>query len=367
MAGLGDALRIFGTAALGGAGPSGRAAAASLLNQRRRLAFAEQESGLERQEAERIRQQEQQIAAAERGLELSKAALSNRPLMESLRASGDEQSIEGIKNIGRASLQALGQDPSLIDTFVPEAPGTRIVSTVDPQGRNIEEIVPDVAGTIRVSQEKKPLVEVDLGAKGLTDSDVSQLIRDTAQERSDTENFVRGIDQLIDFTGSENFVGGFTGGAIRGLNSAFQQLNQTLGKEDQLVKKGALNLDSLDQNLSDENVAFLRKAAISGDVREAAAARLAFILAKRLNPDGRISDADVRLSRDILSGSADQASALLQLQNVRDSSIRDFNATIQNRASAIKSGQEGIFEPLNVPRGTDKAIEDMTNEELFSF
>jgi len=153
------------------------------------------------------------------------------------------------------------------------------------------------------------------------------------------------------------------------LNSVYQQTLQAVGEKSPLLKGGKLNPDNLDADLSTENIAFLRKAAISGDVRTAATLRLAYVLAKRVDPNGRISDADVRLATDMIQGSADQSSAILQLKNLKNNTIRDFNTSTRNRADVLKLGDEdksGVFSTIGVPDGKPKSVKEMSDDELLN-
>ena len=121
-------------------------------------------------------------------------------------------------------------------------------------------------------------------------------------------------------------------------------------------------------------MSLLRRAAISGNVRDSALMRLSFILAKRFDPGGRISNQDVTNARDILTGSADQAAAILQLENVRDLSNASFNRQARNTAEAVGLQNDPRFRPIPTggkKKGSGKSIENMSREEaineLFNF
>ena len=321
--------------------------------------------------------EEKEVRRFTQGFELVKAGLTNREVMDKL--SQNPQDLERFKNIGRQALQGLGQDPSLIDLLEPEAveppAGTRrnafVNGKIVPAIENDQGQLLDPATGERMTNATIAPTRATEGGPGAFGNDItagneSKLILETAQERTDQENFTAGINQAIDFYKSENFVGGITGKVLQGFNSALQQASQAIGKKDPLIKGGKLSLETLDADLSAENVSFMRKAAISGDIRDSAVMRLSFILAKRLNQDGKISDADVKLARDILSGSADQASAVLQLENVRDLSNAEFNRSVKNRAEALGKTDDPRFRPIPTGRGdSGKPVGEMTVDELF--
>jgi len=203
------------------------------------------------------------------------------------------------------------------------------------------------------------------GDVGLTGGQEGKAILGIAEERIVAENFDDSLGQIQDFVRSENYVGGITGTGLQLINSAAQQFAQMTGTET-LFTGTELNIEHIDEELSDENVGFLRRAAISGDVREAAKARLAYILAKQLDPNGRISNADVENAENILSGSADRQSTLLTLQNLRDTSEREFNTRARIMEQTIKNTADP-FRKLEKNRkpGSKKDVSKMTDEELF--
>jgi hypothetical protein len=106
---------IAGSALLGGSGPSGRASATSLLNNKLRLAEEQRQSDLQLSQLA----QEKETKRLTQGFELVKAGLTSKEVMDKL--SQNPQDLERFKGIGRAALQGLGQDPSLIDLLQPEA------------------------------------------------------------------------------------------------------------------------------------------------------------------------------------------------------------------------------------------------------
>lgn len=189
-------------------------------------------------------------------------------------------------------------------------------------------------------------------------------ILELAETRIVTENFDTGLSQLQDFIRSDNYVGGITGASLQLINSAAQQFAQLTGTE-KLFNGTELNIENIDDRLSDENIGFLRRAGISGDVREAAKARLAYILAKQLDPNGRISNADVDNAEKILSGSADRQSTLLTIQNLRDTSRKEFNT----RARIMEETLKGTADPFrqigkSSGLGDQKSVGDLSDEEL---
>jgi len=354
MADLGQLANVLGMGLLAGAGPSGRGVAGNLLNQQRAIAFREKEM-----EADRLRQEQEDL--------IKKQNWFRTLASETVKNATDPKVVDEVLGFGQRMNLLTEDEANLMRKSSGIDLGYTKVDTLQ-DGKPVTKIVQNAPGTYE-REPSKPLVELHTGEKGLSASDISNMIEQQTNDRIAVDQFTNSIDQVIGFVQSENYVGGFSGKAISALNSAYQQVQQTLDKRDNLVINGKFNVATIDADLSEENTAFLRKAAISNDLRTSAIAKMAFVLAKRLDPNGRISNQDVDAARNIISGSADQASALYQLQNLRDLTIQDFNSASKTRASVLGKGQEGVFSPVEVKNvaGQKKDPADMTDEELLDF
>ena len=133
-------------------------------------------------------------------------------------------------------------------------------------------------------------------------------------------NNVREIGNLMDTVASKDFVGGLTGDAIQSLNSARQQVTQLFGGENYLTEDGKINPSAFAEDST------MRAKAIKGEVAESQTLELAFIIAKSLNPDGKISDADVRQAGQILGDSADPKSRYALLSKVQKRIVDRYNS-----------------------------------------
>jgi len=201
------------------------------------------------------------------------------------------------------------------------------------------------------------------GAGGLlTGSQKGAEAAEVANARIATLNMRSGLSQLQDFVRSNNYVGGFTGDMINLLNSAFQQVAQVTGMEELFVN-GQVNINFLDDDLKAENLSFLRKAAISGNVRESTKARLAYALAKQLDPNGRISNADIDNAERILSGTADRQATIISLENLKQTATKEFNNMAKVKGDLV-SGQTSPFAPLSPEDGSTEDPSKLSDEEL---
>ena len=111
---LKDAASVAGAGFLGASGPSGRASATSLLNNRLRLAEAQRQSDLELSQLA----EEKERKKLTQMVEMVKTGLTDPASRAAIEASGD---LEKFQNMGRTALSGLGQPPELVDLFVPEA------------------------------------------------------------------------------------------------------------------------------------------------------------------------------------------------------------------------------------------------------
>ena len=151
-------------------------------------------------------------------------------------------------------------------------------------------------------------------------------------------NNIRDIDSLIETVSSPDFLGGNLGNAVQALNSARSQATQVFGGEDYLTDDGKVNPKAFKTDSK------FRKMAITGNLAESQTLELAFILAKSLNPDGKISDADVRQAGKILGDSADPKVRKKLLDNVKKRIIARYNSD----QSVIARRQKKPFTPLTI-------------------
>jgi len=107
--------QVAGASLLGASGPSGRASATSLLNNRLRLAEAQRQSDLELSQIA----EEKERKKLTQTVEFIKAGRENPEAWAKIQGAGDG---ERFLNMGRAALQGLGQPPDIVDLWGPEAP-----------------------------------------------------------------------------------------------------------------------------------------------------------------------------------------------------------------------------------------------------
>jgi len=304
---------------------------------------------------------------------LQQSRLEGMPADDPLRADAEADLSKTIESLGVSdvSVEGLGVPEGKEQTFTDVGifrtkAGDEFRAVKDSSGitkiqKDGQLILPSRVGEGQFF--KLPQVTGSQEDVGISGTRKEKVIKEVAQKRIDTNNLDQGLEQVQNFVRSENFVGGLTGKTLSIINSASQQFAQTFGKETIFTNEGAI-LNELDERLSQENISFMRRAAISGDVREAAVARLAFIVAKQLNPDGKISDADVENAKNMISGTADRQSTLLMLQNLRDINIREADTFFRIMGETVK-GEKDPFRPFSRfnRSGGDKPLSELTDKE----
>ena len=187
---------------------------------------------------------------------------------------------------------------------------------------------------------------------GFTKSQAGKIAIGSIEGEQNLRNNVREIGNLMDTVSSPDYVGGVTGDMIQGLNSARQQVSQVFGGEDYLADDGSLNPEAFKEGST------FRAKAIQGELAESEKLELAFILAKSLNPDGKISDADVRQAGMILGESADPKVRKRLLEKVQRRIVDKYNSDgmVLKRRGAIPN-----FTPIklkNLQGALPSKIED---------
>lgn len=178
----------------------------------------------------------------------------------------------------------------------------------------------------------------------LTKSGKNKAILEDTDLRISVKQNVTNIKDLKDLVARPEFSGGLTGDGIRLANSAVRQMSQLSGLISP-IKGGKFDEDSAEKNLSKENLSKFRQAAITGDEHESSVSELSFIIAKSLNPDGKISDADVRQARVILGDGADVISRVNALEKLENRLVRNYNISGRTKR---EMGVLGDFKPLSI-------------------
>ena len=174
----------------------------------------------------------------------------------------------------------------------------------------------------------------------LTSSQFKERASDEDIETSLRQN-ITNIETLRKEYAKKDYVGGIAGEGLKMLSSAIAQYKQVTGGENLLDKDGNVNESLLDPN---KPTSWIRKAARIGSKIESQQLEQAFLLAKMLNPDGKISDADVRNAYDILGKGADQETMLTLLRSAQDRQVSNENIRRQVRSK----NRETEYTPLSV-------------------
>lgn len=228
--------------------------------------------------------------------------------------------------LGAAGIQTEG---SQINILVPGVDGVQ-PGVVDKQGRIVHPTTrKPIPGAIKAPSQQ------ETGEPGsLTQSQIGKEQIDFEERRIGVRNSIQDIEKVRSLVLSDEFIGGLSGDIASSANSVIQQVKQITGGASVFDDNGRLDPDKL--NLSKENMSRFRRAAINDDRVDSAIMELAFVFAKELNPDGRISDADVRSAERIISQGADKASINATLSDVQERIVRRLN----NRAK--EKGKQGL-------------------------
>lgn len=200
----------------------------------------------------------------------------------------------------------------------------RIVSLIEnPQGQLVDPVTrKQVPGAIKAPA--KSLVATGTAADLRTKSQIGKEQVEAREAEIGLRQNVTDMNRLRDIVASEDFVGGTAGQVASLINSAAAQVRQVSG-EDPVLRGKKLNKALFAKGTSKETFGRFRKAAITADRFESAVLELAFLKAKSLNPDGKISDADVRAAEKILGKGADKASRLVLIDDIIKRTVEHFN------------------------------------------
>ena len=241
------------------------------------------------------------------------------------------------------------------------APGsTNVESAIEVGGRLIDpstgEAMPE---HVIAPQRMVQAPTMEQAVSGLPKGKEGDVIRDITAQEIATKNVIGQLDDLDNYFRSPEFVGGAFGKGIVVLNDVIQGLGQLTNQP--FTKGGKFNDDLLDPNASEETIGFFRKAAIEADTRDAMVARLAYVIAKQLDPAGRISDRD-REEAERMVRSADPKAGLQKTANMRRTMNRELRTTKEVTARNIPSLANQPALQVS-PQSTPPSVEDMTDEE----
>jgi hypothetical protein len=214
--------QVAGASLLGASGPSGRASATSLLNNRLRLAEAQRQSDLELQQLTEEKERKKLI----RTVEMVKAGRENPEAWERVVAAGDG---EKFLNIGRAALQGLGESPDMVELWGPEAKevATRSVEHVDPvSGKTVVQNVPTSDLTARVAAPSR-VEQGEPGSFASADDFARQdkvTQRRRVKEREGISNQLSKAQAAFDSFKKAPGAGGITGAVAENIGGLLGQL-----------------------------------------------------------------------------------------------------------------------------------------------
>ena len=271
------------------------------------------------------------------------AAIQKMPAM-GMRTPPPGSSYESMKGkIEQAKIQVYGEGDAPTKRTMPAGANNR--------GQNL--VVDRLYQGTRVIEESKPYIKKEIERTGAVDvADYeTKSTRDKAKlAGQDAEisvrNNIEGIGEVKNLVASPDFQGGLSGDIYSMANSVVQQYHQATGSKSLIDANGVLDESKL--KLSKQSLSRFRRAAINDDRTESATLELAFILAKDLNEDGKISDADVRQAEKILGKGGDKDALLSTLSDVQKRMIRKYN----NKAK-VKGWNQMKMEDITGKKGVD--------------
>jgi hypothetical protein len=176
----------------------------------------------------------------------------------------------------------------------------------------------------------------------LTRSQAGKLTLGGIEGETSVAQNIAEIDNLIKTVSSPDYIGGVTGIAVQGLNSAVSQIQQLFGGENLLNEDGSINEKAMD--LSGDTISRLQKAAGQGGLASSQALQIAYILARANDPTGRLSDRDVKVAEEILGDTADPKARAKILRDVQRRLISNYNI----QQSTIAKSQKKPFKRLTL-------------------
>lgn len=210
---------------------------------------------------------------------------------------------------------------------------------------------------------KAPTQQIQAKPGELTKSQAGKIMLKGAEGRSALAKNVTEIDNLIKTVSSKDFIGGATGMATQGLNSAVTQVQQLFGGENLLNDDGSINESALE--ISQETASRLQRAAGQGGLAQSQTLQLAYILAKANDPSGRLSDRDVKTAEDMLGDTADPKVRAKILRDVQRRLISNYN--IEQGSIAKSLGK--AFKPITMKEikslaGTKEDLDDSPSSRI---
>jgi len=222
---------------------------------------------------------------------------------------GFDMMLQGNKFIQELNEKRFGQYTSLQNYKTNE---TDDVSLNDP---DYEAKMADLTENKGFTVIKTPGLEMKGTANelGLTGTQAGKTVKEHVEERVVAENSIKGMDQIINFVKSDDFVGGAAGDLVSGLNSIAKQARQLFGYSSILNKDGSLDLSKVKP---DPNVmSRFQRMAIQDSRTASALMEMAYLKAKSLDRGGRVTDADFKFAMDMLAAGADKAVIITLLED----------------------------------------------------
>lgn len=157
----------------------------------------------------------------------------------------------------------------------------------------------------------------------LKDTNKDKIMAERLEADKLIHRHVSGIDKLTQLVSSDNFRGGTLGDVSASVNSAFAQFNQAIGNDTVLDENGRIDPDEFD--LKNEKLSELTKSAIVQGTYDAALIQMAYLKAKMVDPQSKITDKDFEFAKRMLAAGGDKRVILSILQEERDKSIKEYN------------------------------------------
>lgn len=266
----------------------------------------------------------------------------------------EQQRVEKQRQAVKQRIPQLVEDPDQRDTFLTLADTTDDPAGLLKQARDLNKPniqLRNVGGRVKAfdMSGREPVEVADLGeaSGGLkgsirtpdgtvinfgdvaSEGDIADAFLEVSEVRTNADRALDLISEMKNLVTQPEFVGGNTGQIISAGNSFIQQVGNTLGLPGVKDESGIVMSSAIEEGSTAANS--LREAAINGDRLAALQLDAAYVLAKQRDPQGRISDADVRNAKQIFGTGGDPKSRLRVLEDLAERTKRQTDIFIKGK------------------------------------
>lgn len=176
---------------------------------------------------------------------------------------------------------------------------------------------------------------------------LEKIKEDRTENEIRTVNTLKGFKELIGFVSKDSFKPGLVGDVYSGINDIYQSGRSIFDLDSVLDANGKIKWNSID---ADKGVmAEIRKISLTDTRYAGALIEMAYLKAKSLDKGGRVTDADFRFARRIISAGADKMQ-ILQLLRDNVYRVSDYFNTSSDILNKKYGKGEEMFRRLNADK-----------------